>query len=33
MNAIFGLKMTLTLSDRVMVATALGTGVYLAGIS
>lgn len=32
MNAIFGLKMTLTLSDRVMVATALGTGVYLAGL-
>ena len=32
MNAIFGLKMTLALSDRVMVATALGTGVYLAGL-
>jgi len=32
MNAIFGLKMTLTLSDRVMVATALGTAVYLAAL-
>lgn len=32
MNAIFGLKMHLSISDRVMVASATGTGVHLCGL-
>ncbi len=33
MNALFGLKMSLSISDRVMVATASGTGVHLSGLA
>ena len=32
MNAIFGLKMNLSISDRVMIAIATGTGVHLSGL-
>ena len=32
MNAIFGLKMSLSLSDRVLVATAMGTAVHLTAL-
>ena len=33
MNAIFGLKISLSISDRIMIATALGTGVHLSGLA
>ena len=33
MNAIFGLKISLSISDRIMIATALGTGVPLSGLA
>ena len=33
MNAIFGLKTSFSMSDRLMVATATGTGVFLAALS
>ena len=33
MNAIFGLKMSLSISDKLMVATAMGTGVHLSGLA
>lgn len=33
MNAIFGLKMNLSISDRIMVATATGTGLHLCGLA